>query len=125
MYKRQLSDDGSGVIGKKIKLKTDCLGISGGWTPMVHLFTQSGGKLKFRSDDNVFLPDKNKTPSDQISIGSCIGDFDIKDIILNSNKEVKTFLGIKNSSFDNLKVESSNEEKKRNISIQYRFIYGL
>ena len=77
----QLSDDGSGVIGKKIKLKCDCLGISGGWTPMVHLFTQSGGKLKFRSDDNVFLPDKSKTPSDQISIGSCNGDFDIKDII--------------------------------------------
>jgi len=111
----QLSDDGSAVIGKKIKLKSDCLGISGGWTPMVHLFTQSGGKLKFRSDDNVFLPDKDKTPSDQISIGSCNGDFDIQDIVLNCNKDVKTFLGIENSSFDNLKIESSKEGTKRNI----------
>ena len=111
----QLSDDGNDVVGKKIKEECDCLGISGGWTPRVHLFTQSGGKLKFRDEDNVFLPDKNKTPSDQISIGSCNGDFDIKDIILNSNKDVKTFLGIENSSFDNLKVESSKEEMKRNI----------
>ena len=56
----KLSDDGSNVIGKKSKYNCDCLGISGGWTPMVHLFTQSGGKLKFRNDDNVFLPDKIK-----------------------------------------------------------------
>ena len=53
----KLSDDGSAVIGKKINEECDCLGISGGWTPRVHLFTQSGGKLKFRDEDNVFLPD--------------------------------------------------------------------
>ena len=42
-----LSDDGSNVIGEKIKVSCDCLGVSGGWTPMVHMHTQSGGKLKF------------------------------------------------------------------------------
>ena len=48
----------SGVVGKKIIYKCDCLGISGGWTPAVHLFTQSGGKLKFDNEDNVFIPSK-------------------------------------------------------------------
>ena len=43
-----LSNDNSVVVGNKIKIDCDCLGISGGWTPRVHLFTQSGGKLKFR-----------------------------------------------------------------------------
>ena len=42
--------------GNKIKLNCDCLGISGGWTPMVHMHTQSGGKLDFKNDDQVFIP---------------------------------------------------------------------
>ena len=41
----EMSDDGTNVIGKK-KIYCDNLSISGGWTPMVHLFTQSGGKLE-------------------------------------------------------------------------------
>ena len=35
----KLNDKGNDVIGKKIELNCDCLAISGGWTPMVHLFT--------------------------------------------------------------------------------------
>ena len=30
-----LSEDGSNVVGEKNKIFCDCLGISGGWTPMV------------------------------------------------------------------------------------------
>ena len=63
----QLSKDGQKVIGSKKNLSCDCLGISGGWTPAVHLFTQSGGKLKFREEDQVFIP--NTYPSEQLSIG--------------------------------------------------------
>ena len=44
----KLSEDGLLLLGKKIKLNCDCLGISGGWTPSSsHAFTQSGGKLNF------------------------------------------------------------------------------
>ena len=80
----KLSEDGTGVVGNKIIEECDCLGISGGWTPRVHLFTQSGGKLKFRDKDNIFINDKS--PSEQISIGSCNGDFDLDDVIKNSIK---------------------------------------
>ena len=109
----KLSDDGSGVVGNKINFECDCLGISGGWTPMVHLFTQSGGKLKFRDSDNVFLPDK--APSDQISVGSCNGDFELDNILKNSNKSVKEFLNIDNSDYDNLDIICSKEVDKKNI----------
>ena len=51
-----LSEDGSNVIGKKNIISCDCLGVSGGWTPMVHMHTQSGGKLNFREADQIFLP---------------------------------------------------------------------
>ena len=55
----ELSDNGNTTIGNKTKLDCDCLGISGGWTPMVHMHTQSGGKLNFRDEDQVFLPEES------------------------------------------------------------------
>ena len=109
----KLSKDGQSVTGSKIKIKCDCLGISGGWTPAVHLFTQSGGKLKFDTEDNIFIP--NKYPSDQISIGSCNGEFDLNTIIKNFNQNIKNFLGIDKTSFEDLKINSTKEILKRNI----------
>ena len=109
----KLSKDGQSVTGSKIKIKCNCLGISGGWTPAVHLFTQSGGKLKFDNEDNVFIP--SKYPSDQISIGSCNGEFDLNTIIKNFNQNIKNFLGIDKTSFEDLKINSTKEILKRNI----------
>ena len=97
----QLSKDGQKVVGSKILIPCDCLGISGGWTPSVHLFTQSGGKLKFRDNDQVFIP--NTYPSDQISIGSCNGDFTLDEILSNISKTLKEFLGINKTGYENLK----------------------
>ncbi len=109
----KLSDDGTAVVGNKSKEKCDCLGISGGWTPRVHLFTQSGGKLKFRDKDNIFLPDKST--SEQISIGSCNGDFELDDVIKNSNKSIKEFLNVNSSDYENLEINCSKETDKKNI----------
>ena len=109
----KLSKDGQSITGSKVKIKCDCLGISGGWTPAVHLFTQSGGKLKFDNEDNVFIP--SKYPSDQISIGSCNGEFDLNTIIKNFNQNIKNFLGIDKTSFEDLKINSTKEILKKNI----------
>ena len=109
----KLSKDGQKVIGSKINLSCDCLGVSGGWTPAVHLFTQSGGKLKFREEDQVFIP--NKYSSEQISIGACNGDLTLEDIIKNTPKYLKEFLNIKKTDYDNVEVFSSENKSKRNI----------
>jgi len=109
----QLSKDGQKVIGSKKTLSCDCLGISGGWTPAVHLFTQSGGKLKFREEDQVFIP--NKYPSEQLSIGACNGDFFLDEILTNIPKSLKEFLNIKNTDYENIEVLSSTNKSKRNI----------
>jgi len=109
----KLSDDGTNVVGNKLNEECDCLGISGGWTPRVHLFTQSGGKLKFRDKDNVFLP--AKSTSEQISIGSCNGDFELDDVIKNSNNLIKEFLNINSSDYENLEINCSREIDKKNI----------
>ena len=108
-----LSEDGSNVIGKKIKAKCDCLAISGGWTPMVHMHTQSGGKLNFRESDQVFLP--KELGSEHISVGSCNGDFELDDIIKNTNEKVKSLLNLKETEFEKTYVSCTKELDKRNI----------
>ena len=110
----ELSTDGQSFTGSnKTILECDCLGMAGGWTPAVHLFTQSGGKLKFREEDQVFIP--NIYPSEQISIGSCNGDFELDKIIKNSSDSLKDFLETAKTDFDNLSVVTSNETNKKNI----------
>ncbi len=112
---QKLSANGESVVGKKIKINCDCLGMSGGWTPMVHLFTQSGGKLKFKDKDYIFIPDMNKSPTDQISVGSCNGNFELDDLISNTVKNIKIFLDLDKTIYDNLNVVCSKESEKRNI----------
>jgi sarcosine oxidase, subunit alpha len=109
----RLSNDGQKVVGSKIDLLCDCLGVSGGWTPAVHLFTQSGGKLKFREVDQVFIP--NTYPSDQISIGACNGDLNLDEIMTNAPRSIKEFLDIKNIEYENVEILSSSNKSKRNI----------
>ncbi|MDA9203386.1 sarcosine oxidase subunit alpha, partial [Candidatus Pelagibacter ubique] len=110
----ELSEDGQSFANpEKIELDCDCLAIAGGWTPAVHLFTQSGGKLKFREKDQVFIPDIYSSP--QISIGSCNGDFDLDDVLKNSTKSLKEFLNINETEFDNLEINCPKDNEIRNI----------
>ena len=109
----ELSKDGTSVVGKKIDIDCDCLGMSGGWTPAVHLFTQSGGKLKFRNSDNVFIP--NIYNSDQVCIGACNGDFELSDIVKKIPEQINKFLNVSDESFKNIKISSTKENNYRNI----------
>jgi sarcosine oxidase subunit alpha len=109
----ELSKDGQSPVGPKININCDCLGVSGGWTPAVHLFTQSGGKLKFRDKDQVFIP--NKYPSNQISVGSCNGEFELDEIIKNTSNNIKDFLDVDKTEYENLSVINSKETDKKNI----------
>ncbi|MDA9744002.1 sarcosine oxidase subunit alpha, partial [Candidatus Pelagibacter sp.] len=109
----KLSEDGNTTVGNKIRLSCDCLGMSGGWTPMVHMHTQSGGKLDFRDEDQVFLPKENS--DDQISVGSCNGDFDLENIIDKTVNKINKFLDIDNQDFQETNIICSKENDKRNI----------
>ena len=46
----------SGAVGTPRTLTCDCVGLSGGWTPAVHLFSQSRGKLRFDATIDAFVP---------------------------------------------------------------------
>ena len=109
----KLSNDGTSVTGNKISISCDCLGVAGGWTPAVHLYTQSGSKLTFDEDKKIFIPNKNN--SDQISVGSCCGDFKLDEILKNLNEKLKVFLDITKTDFENITVHNDQEISKRNI----------
>ena len=109
----KLSNDGTSVTGNKISISCDCLGVAGGWTPAVHLYTQSGSKLAFDEDKKIFIPNKNN--SDQISVGSCCGDFKLDEILKNLNEKLKDFLDINKTDFENITVNNDHEISKRNI----------
>ena len=109
----KLSNDGTSVTGNKISISCDCLGVAGGWTPAVHLYTQSGSKLAFDEDKKIFIPNKNN--SDQISVGSCCGDFKLDEILKNLNEKLKDFLDINKTDFENITVNNNQEISKRNI----------
>ena len=85
--------------------------MSGGWTPVVHLFTQSGGKLDFDNQNFCFYP--KKETQDQISIGSCNGTFKLGDIINESIKKTNEYLNQKHEN--NIQIDEVNEGNLENI----------
>ena len=52
----ELSDDGHGVVGPAKKLSADLVAVSGGWSPVVHLHSQSGGKPRFDDGEGLLCP---------------------------------------------------------------------
>ncbi len=87
-------------------LNCDLLCISGGWSPTVHLFTQSRGKLKFREEDSCFIP--HQAHQDTLSIGSCNGVFDLKNILNETYNSVNKFLNTNDKN--NLDGETYSSE---------------
>ncbi|MEF2071877.1 sarcosine oxidase subunit alpha family protein [Consotaella aegiceratis] len=71
--------EGNGRIGAHRTLPCDCVGLSGGWTPAVHLFSQSRGKLAYAPDLDAFLP-KTSVQAEQ-SAGACRGIYDLAAVI--------------------------------------------
>ncbi|AYD02262.1 sarcosine oxidase subunit alpha [Neorhizobium sp. NCHU2750] len=61
------------------KIKVDALIVSAGWTPSVHLFSQSRGKLKFDEANQRFVPDIYA--QNAISVGACNGTDDLAELI--------------------------------------------
>ena len=51
-----LNEQGDRVFGAGEPLDCDLLAVSGGWSPTVHLFSQSGGKLAWSEEQGCYRP---------------------------------------------------------------------
>lgn len=52
----KLNEGGDGVNGSARTISCDVIGSSGGWNPVVHLHSHSGGKNVWRDDMGIFVP---------------------------------------------------------------------
>jgi len=101
----KINDSVKKIIGPSSKIKCDFLCVSGGWTPTVHLFTQSRGKLIYRERDGTFIP--HQPFQDTISIGSCNGTFLLNEILDETFIKIKeTLINFNNNSQIDQKYKS-------------------
>ncbi|MEM1111576.1 MAG: 2Fe-2S iron-sulfur cluster-binding protein [Pseudomonadota bacterium] len=69
----RIAADGGSLGGAVTSLRCDLLAMSGGWTPTIHLYSQSGGRLQYRDSDACFVPaDAHQSVS---VVGRANGDF--------------------------------------------------
>lgn len=71
--------DGEGVTGDRQRIECDVVAMSGGWSPAVHLFSQSQGKLRFEDRIAAFVP--QDTNLGKRSVGAARGSFDLSDCL--------------------------------------------
>ncbi len=70
-----------------LTVKCDFLAISSGWSPVVHLHSQAGGKLTFSENIQSFIPSSSSQQNE--SVGAANGEFDLWNI-LTEVKPLKT-----------------------------------
>ena len=71
----KLSASGESVEGPPHHLSADLLAVSGGWSPAVHLHSQSGGRTRFDTGLACFVPDA--AVQKERSAGACSGAFSL------------------------------------------------
>ncbi len=79
--------------GAQRSIAVDALIMSAGWTPSVHLFSQSRGKVAFDEATQRFLP--GDYVQDCVSIGACNGTDDLQTLIDEATKAGQTAAGKK------------------------------
>ena len=65
--------------GTQRKIAVDALITCAGWTPSVHMFSQSRGKLRFDAENQRFLPDVYV--QECVSVGACNGTDDVSALV--------------------------------------------
>ncbi len=102
-----ITSDGLDVSSMPFKIYVDLVAMSGGWSPSVNLFSQSGGKLTWDEELGCFKPHVHFQK--EKSIGACNGTFKIEEIIQESIKtsnEILTSFGKRKNNEVNIKVST-------------------
>ncbi len=72
--------DADGRVRTREWVRCSLLGMSGGWTPSLHLFSQSRGKLRYDAATETFLP--GESVAAERSAGACRGVHGLEDALL-------------------------------------------
>jgi len=72
----RLSADGGSVSGDDGDVDCDLICVSGGWSPTVHLHSQSQGKIRYDAELTAFVPAEPAQATQ--SVGAAAGQFDLR-----------------------------------------------
>ncbi|MEP0071749.1 MAG: sarcosine oxidase subunit alpha family protein [Marinomonas sp.] len=75
----KLSDDGSQVVGSIVKLKSDTVATSGGWSPVIHLSCHTGARPVWSDSVVGFLP--GPTIQKQLTAGGMNGQYETSQVL--------------------------------------------
>jgi len=75
----------------KQKIQADCLAMSGGWNPTLHLSCHMGGRPQWNPDLQAFLPVEGSIPGMR-AVGACRGDFSTRACLEGGVQTAKTAL---------------------------------
>ena len=113
------SQIGEGTIEEFIEC--DVLAMSGGWSPVVNLWSNAGGKLHWDEDQGMFIPDTRNPPigddgkRNTTSVGSAAGFMSTQDCIQSVKINVPEILletGFKSRKTQNKSIPISNKPNK-------------
>ena len=88
------AQDGSG--GALEELACDAIAMSGGWSPVVHLWSHCGGKLTWDDSCAHFRPDPDRPPNGAdgqgfvLAAGAAAGHMQLDDILVNAHEAGKS-----------------------------------
>ncbi len=84
---------GEGAVIEKIDC--DAVAMSGGWSPVVHLYSHCGGKLTWDDAQAMFRPDLSKAPTNQDGVGFVMpagaanGEMGLADVLADATARAK------------------------------------
>ena len=116
------SQNGEGTLEDTIQC--DCIAMSGGWSPLVHLWSHCGGKLVWDEKNGIFIPDTKRPPRDDEGVsfmlpaGSATGKFmsaDCQDSGIKSALDAVESLGFRVKKIKSEKIADEDEKKSQPI----------
>ncbi|MEM7195299.1 MAG: sarcosine oxidase subunit alpha family protein [Pseudomonadota bacterium] len=116
----QLSPDGIDVRGARTVLDCEVVGVSGGWTPTVHLYSQSRGKLRFLDDKHCFVPGEPSPTCVSMSVGACAAEFSLSGALedgAEAGRSAAAAAGFEHA--DAVNVPAVNEQKEADFRAQW------
>jgi sarcosine oxidase, subunit alpha len=87
----ELDAQGRPIAGTGVVVDCDGALVSGGWSPAVHLFSQSGGKLWFDAELQAFVP--GYSAQSTVSAGAAAGIFDLPAALDDAARKTAEVLG--------------------------------
>ncbi|MEL7187095.1 MAG: sarcosine oxidase subunit alpha family protein [Pseudomonadota bacterium] len=75
----QWSGDAEATVDSSIRIDCDLVAMSGGWSPAVHLHSQSGGRNRWDEEQHCFVP--GEYVQEAVSAGACNGTASLADCL--------------------------------------------